>query len=106
MTYAITLSGVFASGILLGSLFFGGLLWSTRMGMASDNPAFWFLGSFLCRTGMLLAGIYLVAASDWRRGLACLLGLLVARSAVLRFSRNLPGKLLNVQSIGDRRDTP
>ncbi|HSY29261.1 MAG TPA: ATP synthase subunit I [Burkholderiaceae bacterium] len=81
-----SLVGVFAIGALLGAFFFGGLWWSTRKGVASENPALWFLGSLLLRTGTVLAGFHLAAGNDWHRALVCLLGFIVARFVVLRLS--------------------
>jgi F1F0 ATPase subunit 2 len=89
MTDAINMAEAFAAGILLGSLFFGGLWWTTRKGVAADNPALWFLGSFLSRSGVMLTGFYFVAGRDWRCALACLLGFMVARLTALRLARIL-----------------
>ena len=38
------------AGALLGVFFFGGLWWTVQKGVASERPAFWFLGSLLVRT--------------------------------------------------------
>ena len=46
---------------LLGAIFFGGLWWTVRKGVASRRPALWFLGSLLLRTSIALAGFYVVA---------------------------------------------
>jgi F1F0 ATPase subunit 2 len=74
-----TLILVLLAGILLGTLFFGGLQWTTRRGVSSKWPAAWFLGSLLLRTPVTLAGFCLVSRGDWRKWLACLLGFLIAR---------------------------
>jgi len=89
MNDTINLVGVFATGALLGALFFGGLWWTTRKGVASDNPALWFLGSLLLRTGAVLTGFHLTADNDWRRALACLFGFIIARFVVLRLTYTL-----------------
>jgi F1F0 ATPase subunit 2 len=78
------------AGILLGGVFFGGLLWTVRKGVMSSQPATWFLGSFLLRTAIAVAGFYFVARGDWRRSLACLLGFLAARMIVTRLTRVPP----------------
>ena len=71
-------------GILLGALFFGGLWWTVRRGLSSNQPALWFFGSQLVRMRMVLGGFYLVARGHWERLLMCLLGFVVARLIVTR----------------------
>ena len=83
MTDTLHLAAASAAGILLGLLFFGGLWWTTRKGIAADNPALWFAGSLILRTGAVAAGFYFVAEGDWQRALACLLGFTAARLAAL-----------------------
>jgi len=70
-------------GVLLGVVFFGGLWWTVQKGVASERPALWFLGSLVLRTGLTLAGFYLVAQGHWSRLLACLIGFLGARILVV-----------------------
>jgi F1F0 ATPase subunit 2 len=72
------------AGVLLGAVFFGGLWWTVRRGLSSKHPALWFLGSLVLRTGISLAGFYLVSGGQWDRLLACLLGFVVARFIVTR----------------------
>lgn len=75
------------AGCLLGTLFFGGLWWTVRQGVASTRPAVWFLGSLLMRTGIVLAGFYFVSGGHWERLVACLLGFIIARFIVMRLAR-------------------
>jgi len=85
-----TLGLMFAllAGLLLGTVFFGGLWWTVRRGLASQQPALWFLGSMLARTAVAVSGFYFVMQGDWRRLIACLAGFLLARICVLRLTRN------------------
>ena len=85
----LNLAWAFAAGMLLGSLFFGGLWWTTRKAVMADNPALWFFGSLLLRNGGVLTGFYFVTSGDWHRALACMFGFIVARLMVLRFSDTL-----------------
>ena len=62
------------AGAAPASLFFGGLWWTVRRGLASPHPAVWFLASLLLRMGIALAGFYLVSGGQWPRLLMCLLG--------------------------------
>jgi F1F0 ATPase subunit 2 len=77
------------AGILLGGVFFGGLWWTVRKGMASPRPAPWFLGSFLLRMGIVIVGFYYVGKDDWRCLVACLAGFIIARFLVTRFTAKL-----------------
>jgi F1F0 ATPase subunit 2 len=47
----------------------------------------WFIGSMLLRTGIVLAGFYFVGGGQWQRLLGCLLGFVIARFLVMRFTR-------------------
>jgi F1F0 ATPase subunit 2 len=78
---------VLVAGAFLGTFFFGGLWWTVRKGLTSNNPALWFFGSTLLRTGIALAGFYIIARGDWTRILVCLLGFLIARFAVVQVTR-------------------
>ena len=72
------------AGLLLGTFFFGGLWWTVQKGVPSERPALWFLGSLLLRTGVILAGFYLVSQGHWSRLVACLLGFVIARFIVVK----------------------
>ena len=74
------------AGGVLGTLFFGGLWWTVRQGVASPRPAVWFLGSLLLRTGIVLSGFFFVSGGHWERLVACLLGFIIARFIVMRLA--------------------
>lgn len=86
MSEVMQLTLALLAGVLLGVMFFGGLWWTVRKGVASPRPALWFIGSLLLRTGITLLGFYFVAGADWQRLLACLLGFIVARLIVTRLT--------------------
>ncbi len=44
------------AGVALGTFFFGGLWWTIRKAIASEQPAIWFFGSLLLRMSVALAG--------------------------------------------------
>jgi F1F0 ATPase subunit 2 len=77
---------VLLAGMLLGAVFFGGLWWTVQKGVTAKQPALWFGTSLLLRTGIVLAGFYLVSGADWKRLLLCLLGFIIARFAVIRLT--------------------
>src|SRR5271157_467204 len=88
LTLVLALNG----GALLGTFFFGGLWWTVHKGVVSERPALWFLGSLLLRTGVILAGFYLVSQGHWSRLVACLLGFVVARVIVVRRLTHTPAE--------------
>ena len=91
---AIEMTGVaFICGLPLGVFYFGGLWWTICRAVASNSPAVWFLGSLLFRTIVLMAAFYWVSQGDWRRVLSCLLGFLVARTAIQRLRSRPKGTI-------------
>ena len=86
MNEALSLAPAMVTGVLLGGMFFGGLWWTVRNGVSSKQPALWFLGSLLLRMSIALAGFYFVSGGHWDRMLACLLGFVIARFIVTRFT--------------------
>jgi len=76
------------AGVLLGGFFFGGLWWTVKKGLTVACPGSWFLGSILVRTGVVLAGFYVVAGGQLERMVACLVGFVLARLVVLRYTSN------------------
>jgi F1F0 ATPase subunit 2 len=74
-------------GVVLGSLFFGGLWWTVCRGLSSTQPALWFLGSLLLRTCVTVVGFYVATGGRWERLLACLLGFVMAGVLVTTATR-------------------
>lgn len=86
------LMGIFAmlGGLALGGVFFGGLWWTVQRGAISASPARWFIGSFVLRTAIVLAGFYFIGGGQLGRLGLCLLGFLLARVLVLVLTRPTP----------------
>jgi F1F0 ATPase subunit 2 len=84
---ALSLGPALGAGVLLGSIFFGGLWWTVRACVSSKQPALWLLGSQLLRMSAVLAGFYFVGRGHWERLLVCLLGFVMARVFVTRLTR-------------------
>ena len=87
MNNVLFLALALMAGLLLGTIFFGGLWWTVRKGLSSKSPAVWFLGSLLLRMGIVLAGFYFIGRGDWQRLVVCLLGFIIARIIVMRLTR-------------------
>jgi F1F0 ATPase subunit 2 len=77
-------------GLLLGAVFFGGLWWTVRAVISSRRAPIWLVGGLALRTGIVLAGFYLVGHGDWQRLVACLVGFLVARVLITTMTRLAP----------------
>jgi len=86
ITDALMLLLALGAGILLGGIFYGGLWWTIRRTMSFQNPGLWFLGSLLLRTGVTMAGFYLVAGNRVESLLVCLLGFVIARVVAIRLT--------------------
>lgn len=84
----ITLLGAILAGIALGIVFFGGLWWTVQRAGRSSKPALWFVGSLLVRVSIVMIGFYLVGAGQLLQIGMCLVGFVLARVGVLRWSRN------------------
>jgi F1F0 ATPase subunit 2 len=91
MHEAVTWSLAAVAGALLGGVFFGGLWWTIRRGLASPRPALWFGFSLPVRLILVVAGFRLVGGDDVARLLACLAGFVVGRLVVGRLTRPAPG---------------
>jgi F1F0 ATPase subunit 2 len=87
MNEVLTAVLVWVAGAVLGAIFFGGLWWTVRKCVSSQQPARWFLASLLLRMSLTLAGFYLVSGGHWERLLLCLLGFVMARLLVTRLIR-------------------
>ncbi len=75
------------AGVMLGTLFYGGLWWTVRRAATFGRPALSVLGSALLRMSVALGGFYLVGRGDWLRLLLCLLGFMLARAVVTWLTR-------------------
>lgn len=87
--------GALLAGTGLGVLFFGGLWWTVRHAATSPMPARWFVGSFVLRTALVLAGFYAIGVGQPARMGLCLLGFLVARAVVVRVTRPMPAATIS-----------
>ena len=86
MSEAIELMLSCAAGLLLGTVFFGGLYWTVLKGVNAAMPALWFSVSLLLRLGITLIGFYFASDGDWRRLSAALAGFIIARLISTRLS--------------------
>ena len=87
MNETLTLVLACAVGCVLGMIFFGGLWWTVRKSVSSQQPAIWFFGSLLLRMSAALTGFYFVGRGHWERLLVCLLGFVMARLIVTWLTR-------------------
>lgn len=73
----------FLGGVCVGAVFFGGLWWTIRRGLASTHPELWFLASLMLRISLATSAFLLLAQGEWQRLVASLFGFLLSRSIVL-----------------------
>jgi F1F0 ATPase subunit 2 len=78
---------VLTAGLALGFFYFGGLWLTVRELPAMRRPALWMLASFAGRTGLSVAGFYLVMDGRWERLGVCFLGFLLARTLLVHRDR-------------------
>ncbi|MGD9299965.1 MAG: ATP synthase subunit I [Desulfobacterales bacterium] len=85
MTFDINALGMsFTSGLVIGVFYFLGLWWTVRRLSTVRAPALWTIASFVVRSGIVLAGFYLVMAGRWDNLLACLAGFTLIRLWLIR----------------------
>jgi F1F0 ATPase subunit 2 len=87
----------FIAGLMLGTLFFGGLWWTLQNYRLSENPAVWFVGSSMLRMALLMLGLFFITSGDWKRALAALLGVMIARVLVTKYAQWKTTKLYAAQ---------
>ena len=83
------MAAALGEGLILGSIFYGGLWWTVQKALISPRPALWFFASFWLRIGISLAGFYFIAGGangDWRKFIICLVGFISARTIVTRLT--------------------
>jgi F1F0 ATPase subunit 2 len=87
----------FIGGLVLGVLFFGGLWLTVKKSVMSKIPALWVFGSFFLRVGITLIGFYYISLGHWQRLLICVLGFVAARYIVIRFTKSIDEKQLQLK---------
>ena len=88
---------VFAAGLVLGILFFGGLWFTVKKAMISKRPAIWFIGSFLIRISIALIGFYYLSRGSWKNLLISLLGFIIARSIIIYMTKSIEEKSIQLK---------
>jgi F1F0 ATPase subunit 2 len=84
----------FIGGLLLGTIFFGGLWFTVRKLVNSKIPALLFLGSFILRVSVTLIGFYYISTGSWQRLLICMAGFITARYSVIYFTKSKEKQVL------------
>jgi F1F0 ATPase subunit 2 len=90
---------VFIAGLLLGTLFFGGLWLTVKKAVTSKKPAMIVLGSFVFRIGITFVGFYFIGAGSLQRLLLLLLGFITARFLVIFFTKSIDGKQAIIKEV-------
>ncbi len=97
MDETLLIIAAFVAGIALGIIFFGGLWLTVKKSVTAEVPWLWVLGSFIFRVAIVLTGFYFVSAGNWQRLVTCLIGFIVARLAVIRFTKSIDEKHIQLR---------
>lgn len=80
------------AGLMLGIFYFGGL-WLTVQKLGQTNrPALFVMGSFILRSGLVLAGFYLVSNGRIELLAICLAAFLISRFLISRWQIQMERK--------------
>jgi len=101
MNEALYMILAFAVGIILGTLFFGGLWLTVRKSITAKMPAIWLVGGFIIRLSITLLGFFYISMGSWKRLLICLLGFIVARFLVFWLTKKHEQKKLFINMKTD-----
>lgn len=87
MNEALNIAFVFIVGLILGTIFFGGLWLTVKNAAESKMQGLLFLGSFLLRTGIVLLGLYYAGGGNWQKLVFCLIGFIIARFVIIYLTK-------------------
>jgi F1F0 ATPase subunit 2 len=87
MNETIYMIFAFIAGLVLGTLFFGGLWFTVKKAVTAKIPALWIFSSFFLRIGITLVGFYFISSGNWKRLLICVTGFIIARFFVIHFTK-------------------
>jgi len=82
----------FVAGLVIGTIFFGGLWFTVKKGITSKKPTLLFFFSFVLRTGIALIGFYYISQNIWQRFLICLVGFVIARFIIALITKPIMEK--------------
>ncbi|MDP3468280.1 MAG: ATP synthase subunit I [Daejeonella sp.] len=91
----------FAAGIVLGTLFYGGLWLTVKRSISAKVPAIWLIAGFIIRVSITLIGFYYISRGNWMRLLICLLGFIVARVLVFWITKKYEQKKISINMNTD-----
>ena len=76
-------------GILLGTLFFGGLWFTVKKLTSARMPALLVFVSLVLRLGITLTVFYFIAKNNWQQLVICLIGFIIARVIIIRVTKKI-----------------
>lgn len=81
------LIGPFLAGMALGAAYLAALWLTVRRLPRVQNPALWLIAGAALRLAILLPALLWIMDSQWQRLLACVLGFVLVRVAILAWFR-------------------
>ncbi len=97
MNETLNMGLAFIAGLIMGTLFFGGLWFTVKKAVNAKVPALWIFGSFFLRMGITLIGFYFISSGNWKRLLICVAGFIVARMLVIHFTKSIDEKKMYIK---------
>lgn len=97
MNEMVSMILAFIAGLVLGTLFFGGLWITVKKAVNTKIPALWIFTSFFFRISITLIGFYFISSGNWKRLLICLAGFIIARFFVIHFTRSIDEKKIQLK---------
>ena len=101
MNETLIFTAMWVAGVILGTIFFGGLWLTVQKGVSSIQPSVWFLLSLIIRMGITVAGFYYLSHGRWQRLLPIVIGFFTARFIITRIIGK-PDKQITSTSKGNR----
>ena len=87
------------AGLVLGTLFFGGLWFTVKKAVTAKIPAIWFFVSLIFRLSITLIGFYYISQGSWQRLLICMFGFVAARFIIMRLTKLIDEKQLQLKKV-------
>ncbi len=92
MSEILNMVMAFIAGLALGMFFFGGLFFTVRKAVNAKIPAIWFFTSFFLRVSVVMLGFYYISPAGWQPLVISVLGFIVARLVVTKYTKSLDKK--------------
>ena len=101
MNNFLILALALVAGLVLGTVFFGGLWITVKKAVSAKIPALWIFGSFFFRISITMVGFYFVSSGNWKKLVVCVAGFIVARLLVIHFTKSMDERQIQLKKEVD-----